>query len=281
MILRGSEVAAGMRSEIREALACLAGPAPRLVILRAGENPGDRAYERGAARTLEGLGMRLHTAALPGDADTGAFLAALHSIHADPDTDGVLVMRPLPAHIDDAAVRAAMDPERDVDGIAPINVARVFMGEDGFCPCTPEAVMAILRHAAVPLAGRRAVVVGRSLVVGRPLAMLLLRENATVTVCHTHTRDLADICRAGDIVVAAAGSPGLIGADHISPGAAVVDVGIRADASGRLLGDVDFEAVRGRCALITPVPGGVGAVTTSVLARHLVQAAARRRGERP
>ena len=171
-----------------------------------------------------------------------------------------------------------IDPAKDLDGISPENIARVFAGDEtGFAPCTAEAVVRMLKSYEVPIEGKRAVIVGRSAVVGRPLAMLLLKEHATVTVCHTRTRDLERVCREAEILVAAAGKPRMIGAAHVREGAVAVDVGINVDENGKLCGDIDFEAVSEKASMATPVPGGVGAVTTAVLAEHLVRAAAMRR----
>ena len=195
----------------------------------------------------------------------------------DMSVHGILLLRPLPEHIDEEAVIAQMDADKDIDGMTPVSLAKVFMGDtSGFAPCTAEAVLRILRHEQISIAGREAVVVGRSLVVGRPVAMMLLKENATVTLCHTRTQGLAQVCRRADILVAAAGQRKMIDGSHVKPGAVVCDVGIHVDDDGRLCGDVD--ALRAQhAAKITPVPGGVGNVTSWLLIEHVVRAAQRMR----
>ena len=187
-----------------------------------------------------------------------------------------MVLRPLPKQICERDIENMISPDKDLDGISPINIAKVFAGDSsGFAPCTAEAVVEVLKANNIKIAGKRAVIVGRSMVVGKPLAMLLMKENATVTVCHTKTADLPGMCRSGEILVAAAGRAKMIGGDYVGAGAAVIDVGINVDDSGRLCGDVDLDAIQEKASMATPVPGGVGAVTTAVLARHLALAAAR------
>ena len=187
---------------------------------------------------------------------------------------GILLFRPLPKHLDGEALRRAIDPRKDVDGMSPLSAAKVFAGEDdGFPPCTPGAVMEMLEHYKVDLKGRNVTIVGRSMVVGRPLAMLMLAKHATVTICHTRTVDMPAVCRRADVLVAAAGKAGMIGADCVTDRSIVVDVGINVDAEGKLCGDVDFGAVEPVVSMISPVPGGVGAVTTSVLAKNVLKAA--------
>ena len=196
--------------------------------------------------------------------------------------DGILVLRPLPEQIVQEDIDRMIHPLKDLDGISPVNIAKVFSGDNtGFAPCTAEAVMDILRLNDIPVAGRRAVIVGRSMVVGRPLAMLFLQENATVTVCHTRTVDLPEICRSAQILVAAAGCAKMVDRTYVGEGAIVVDVGINVDENGHLCGDVDFEDIREQASMATPVPGGIGSVTTAVLAKRLVNAAlAQARAER-
>ena len=250
------------------------GIVPTLAIVRVGERPEDLSYERGALKRCEKVGIRVRQFTLPEESSHGDLLAVIEQINADREIHGCLLFRPLSRHMDEEAVCAALDPAKDVDGITAGSLAAVFTGSGaGYPPCTAQACMEILEHYGCDLTGKRAVVVGRSLVVGKPLAMLLLGKNATVTLCHTRTADLAAECRRAEVLIAAAGAANMIGRDHLAPGQLVLDVGINVDEEGNLVGDVDFAAADEVAAAITPVPGGVGAVTTSVLAAHVLQAA--------
>ena len=276
VLMKGAEVSAGMRESLLAEHAALKerGIDPTLAIVRLGARGDDLAYERGALKRFEGLGFTARVYELPADIAQGDFDAEFARINADPNVHGILLFRPLSCGLSDEAARRTIDPRRDVDGMSPISSAMVFAGvASGFAPCTPGAVMEMLAHYGVDLKGKNVVIVGRSMVVGRPLAMLMLAANATVTICHTRTEDLPGICRRADIVVAAAGKAGTIGADCVTEKSIVVDVGINLGPDGKLCGDVDFEAVSPVVSMISPVPGGVGAVTTSVLARHTLQAA--------
>lgn len=250
------------------------GIVPTLAIVRVGERPEDLSYERGALKRCEKVGIRVRQFTLPEESSHGDLLALIEQINADREIHGCLLFRPLPPQIDEAAICAALDPAKDVDGITAGSLAAVFTGSGaGYPPCTAQACMEILNYYGCDLTGKRAVVVGRSLVVGKPLAMLLLGKNATVTLCHTRTADLAAECRRAEVLIAAAGRASMIGRDHLSPGQLVLDVGINVDEEGNLVGDVDFAAADAIVGAVTPVPGGVGAVTTSVLAAHVLQAA--------
>lgn len=250
------------------------GIVPTLAIVRVGERPEDLSYERGALKRCEKVGIRVKQFTLPKEAGHGDLMEVIQQINADREIHGCLLFRPLPAHIDEESICAALDPAKDVDGITAGSLASVFTGSGaGYPPCTAQACMEILKHYGCDLTGKRAVVVGRSLVVGRPLSMLLLRKNATVTVCHTRTADLPAECRRAEVLIAAAGVANMIGRDHLAPGQMVLDVGINVDQDGNLVGDVDFAAADEIAGAVTPVPGGVGAVTTSVLAAHVLQAA--------
>ncbi|OUN23770.1 bifunctional 5,10-methylene-tetrahydrofolate dehydrogenase/5,10-methylene-tetrahydrofolate cyclohydrolase [Flavonifractor sp. An82] len=250
------------------------GIVPTLAIVRVGERPEDLSYERGALKRCEKVGIHVKQFNLPEEARQEELLEIIEKINADREIHGCLLFRPLPRHMDEEAVCAALDPAKDVDGITAGSLAAVFTGSGaGYPPCTAQACMEILEHYGCDLTGKRAVVVGRSLVVGKPLAMLLLGKNATVTLCHTRTADLAAECRRAEVLIAAAGAANMIGRDHLAPGQLVLDVGINVDEEGNLVGDVDFAAADEVAAAITPVPGGVGAVTTSVLAAHVLQAA--------
>ena len=278
-ILKGAAVTAAIKEQVQELLKDFQGQPPKLAIVRVGERPDDLSYERGAVKRMEGFGLRAQSYAFPEEINGEDFKEAFAAINRDPDVTGILLLKPLPPQIPEREIEAIIDPAKDLDGISPVNMAKVFAGEaDGFAPCTAEAVVEVLKAYGIPISGKRAVIVGRSLVVGRPLAMLLLKENATVTVCHTRTKNLEEECRRAEILVAAAGRAKMLGASHVGEQAVVIDVGINVDEDGKLCGDVDFASIDGRAAMATPVPGGVGAVTTAVLAKHLAQAAKRSRG---
>ncbi len=276
-VLKGADVVKEMNEAMMAQLAARAAAgqdAPKLAIVRVGKRADDLAYERGAVKRFANIGLRTEVYAYPADIRQEDFLAAFRQINDDPDIHGILVFRPLAPQIDDQLVIEAINPGKDVDGISPVNMAKIFAGDSsGFAPCTAAAVMAILDHAGISLKGKRVAVVGRSLVVGKPLSMLLLARDATVTLCHSKTLDLPALCRESDILVACVGKAKLLGAEYIRPGAVVVDVGINVDEEGGLWGDVDFAAAESIAGAITPVPGGVGTVTTSILARQLMKAA--------
>jgi methylenetetrahydrofolate dehydrogenase (NADP+)/methenyltetrahydrofolate cyclohydrolase len=278
VLMKGSEVIASMKDTISRQAESLktAGVTPCLAIVRLGARPDDLAYEKGAVKRCESLGVSCKVMEYDPAITQQQLVEELRKINGDPDIHGILIFRPLPAQIDDKAIRHEISPDKDVDCLSPANEAKVFEGDpSGFAPCTPEAVMRMLKHYGAELSGKRVTVVGRSLVVGKPLAMLLIKENATVTVCHTRTRDLEGVCRSAEILIAAAGKAKMIKASFVSEGQIVVDVGINMDENGNLCGDVDFDAAEKVAAYISPVPGGVGAVTSSVLAEHVVRAAAK------
>lgn len=275
---KGAPVAAALTGQLtaRTEQLTARGVTPTLAIVRVGQRPEDLSYERGARKRCQTIGIAVKQFILPEDSSQQDLLEVIQQVNMDPGIHGCLLFRPLPRHMDEEAVCAALSPAKDVDGITAGSLAGVFTGRgQGFPPCTAQACLELLRHYGYDLTGKRAVVVGRSLVIGRPAAMLLLHENATVTICHTRTADLAAECRRADVLVAAVGRAGAIGADCLAPGQVVIDVGINVDAAGNLVGDVDFAAASALVDAITPVPGGVGAVTTSVLARHVVEAAER------
>lgn len=276
--LLGKKVSASIRAEAEKLLAELSGYVPTLAIVRVGERGDQIAYERGAEHRMERFGLKTRKFIFPEDVSEEVFFQAFREINKNPEIDGILLLKPLPEQLSTKRAEEEIDPEKDLDGISPVNIARVFAGESaGFAPCTAEAAIETLKTYDIPIKGRRAVVVGRSLVVGRTLAMLFLKENATVTICHTQTAQLPEECRKAQILAVAAGRAGLIGADCVSEGCTVIDIGINARADGSLCGDVDIAAIEDRAAGVTPVPGGIGAVTTAVLAKHLLVAALRRR----
>ena len=250
------------------------GIAPALAIVRVGENDADIYYERAAMRRCDAAGIDVRNVILRESVTQEELICAIRELNEDSEVHGVLIFRPLPAHISDEAVRAALDPDKDIDGITEASLGGIFTGSGaGFCPCTAESVMEILRYYGVELEGRRACVIGRSLVIGKPVSQLLMAKNATVTVCHTRTRDLKEETRRADIIVSAAGRAGTVTIGNVTPGQVIVDVGINTDADGGLCGDVVFSDVEPFVNAITPVPGGVGAVTTAVLAMHVIEAA--------
>jgi methylenetetrahydrofolate dehydrogenase (NADP+)/methenyltetrahydrofolate cyclohydrolase len=276
IIMKGSAVAAAMKEQIHKELAGLRlqGVIPGLAIVRVGVRPDDLAYERSAVKKLEGLGIKCRVAAYPENISQPEFIKEFTSVNEDPAIHGVLLFRPLPKHLDETAVKLVIDPHKDLDCLSPVNIAKVFSGDEtGFAPCTPEAVIKVLHYYGITLSGKRVTVVGRSMVVGKPLAMLLVKENATVTICHTKTKNLAETCRNAEIVIAAAGKTKMITAGFVCAHSVVLDVGINVDAAGNLCGDVDYEQVAPLVAAITPVPGGVGTVTALVLGEHVIRAA--------
>lgn len=272
--LKGGVVSAKIKEQVEELLTGLEGRIPKLAIVRLGDRPDDLAYERGALKKMESFGLQAESFSFPRDITGEAFMEEFAKINGNPDIDGILLLRPLPEQIRKKDIEHRIDPGKDLDGISPENIARVFAGDDsGFAPCTAEAVVEVLKANDIALAGKRVTVVGRSVVVGRPLSMLMLKENATVTICHTRTENLKETCKHAEILVAAAGCAKMLDASYVGEGAVVVDVGINVDKDGKLCGDVDFASLKGTASMATPVPGGVGAVTTAVLARHLVLAA--------
>lgn len=250
-----------------------AGVVPTLAIVRLGEEGSQLSYQRNATRKCESIGARVLSFDLPESSSQEELLALIESINTRRDIHGCLILRPLPGHIDERAVCEALAPEKDLDCATALSLAAVFSGRGaGYPPCTAQACLEMLDHYQVDVAGKHVVVVGRSLVVGRPVSLLLQARNATVTMCHSRSVGLPELCRRADVLVVAAGKAGLIGAEHLSPGQTVIDVGINA-VGDKLCGDVRFEEAEGIVAAVSPVPGGVGAVTTAVLAKHLVQAA--------
>ena len=277
--LKGAEVSAKIKDQVQEIVEKLDGHVPTAAIVRVGERPDDLSYEKGVIKKIASFGMEAKTYVFPEDISEEEFLEEFRKINADESVDGILLFMPLPKHMNGKLFESAIDPVKDLDGISPVNRAKVFAGEaDGFAPCTAEAVIEVLKAFEIPMAGKRAVVVGRSMVVGRPLSMLFLKENATVTVCHTRTADLKEECKRAEILVAAAGKAKMLDKEYVADGAVVIDVGINVDENGKLCGDVKWEGLDEAASAATPVPGGVGAVTTAVLCKHLAQAALRRRG---
>ena len=278
VLMKGADVANAMKEVLINKVESLKekGVNPCLTIVRVGNRPDDLSYERGAKKRMETIGIECRILELPEDIQQEDFEKEFAAVNDDPTVHGILLFRPLPNHLDEEPVIASVNPEKDMDCMSPVNMAKVFSGdESGYAPCTAEAVMEMFAHYGIDLTGKQVTVVGRSMVVGKPLAMMLLKKNATITVCHTRTADLPETCRNAEILVAAAGKAKMITADMVGEGAVVADVGINVDESGNLCGDVDFEAVEPKASYISPVPRGVGSITTSVLAKHVVRAATR------
>ncbi len=278
--LRGLPAAKNIQERITERLVeykksdDYPGRLPTLGIVRVGNREDDLAYEKSAVKKIDSLGMQVKVFEFAQDISCEEFLKEFKSINDNPDIDGILLFSPLPKSIDEKKVLKILSPDKDLDGLTLYNQAKLYVGEkDGFVPCTADAVIQLLKFAGVELEGKKVAVVGRSPVIGKPVSMMLTAENATVTICHSKTKDLKGTCKDSDIVVAATGRARMIDADYIGDGAIVIDVGINVDEDGNMCGDVDFENVVNKAALVTPVPGGVGSVTTTILASHLLDAA--------
>jgi methylenetetrahydrofolate dehydrogenase (NADP+) / methenyltetrahydrofolate cyclohydrolase len=286
-VIDGAAIAADLRARVAAAVADLSGQdvTPGLAVVLVGENPASQVYVRNKARQTVEAGMRSFDHTLSADVSEGALLDLIARLNADPAVDGILVQLPLPPQIDTQKVIEAIDPEKDVDGFHPVNAGRLMTGVPGLAPCTPLGCLMLIRSVRPDIAGLDAVVVGRSNIVGKPMAQLLIAESCTVTVAHSRTRDLPDVCRRADILVAAVGRPEMIRGDWIKHGAVVIDVGINrvphpaaGEGKTRLVGDVAFAEAKETASAITPVPGGVGPMTIACLLRNTVEAACRRRG---
>jgi methylenetetrahydrofolate dehydrogenase (NADP+)/methenyltetrahydrofolate cyclohydrolase len=280
-LLDGNALAKKVRAEVAkavEAFLAQTGRCPGLHVVMVGEDPGSDIYVRNKRRDCEKVGMVSEEHRLPADTGLDALVGLIERLNADDRVDGIIVQLPLPKHLDANEVIAAIDPDKDVYGFHPVNLGRLVAGMPGLVPCTPSGCMRLLDEGGVQLAGADAVVVGRSTIVGKPMAHLLLQRHATVTVCHSRTRDLAAVVGSADVLIAAVGKPGLIRGAWVKPGAAVVDVGINRRDDGSLVGDVDFAAAAERAAWLTPVPGGVGPMTRACLLENTIRAARRRAG---
>ena len=276
--LLGKEVNADLNGQIIDRVNALKdkGVVPTLGIIRVGEKDADLSYERGATKRCEKLGVEYKKFVFLENVSQEELMGAIDQVNKDSSIHGVLIFRPLPKTLDEKAVIAALDPEKDIDGITDGSMVGVYTGQKkGFPPCTAQAVMEILRHYQVDLKGKKAVVIGRSLVIGKPVAMMLLKQNATVTICHTKTKDMAAEAREADVLVVAAGHRDVVDDTFVRPRQMVIDVGINVNDEGKLCGDVSYDKVEPIVDAITPVPGGVGSVTTSVLVSHVVEAAER------
>lgn len=276
IILKGSQVAKDMMEKLTKEIKDLKEKniLPHLGIVRVGNREDDLAYERSAKKRMESIGIMCTVFEFPEDIKQEEFAKELERINDNSSIHGILLFRPLPKHLNEKELQLIINTLKDVDCMNPINIAKVFSGDNlGYAPCTAEAVMELLDYYNINVEGLRVTVIGRSMVVGKPLAMLMLKKNATVTICHTKTKNLEEVCRESDILVAAAGKAKAINERFIKEGSIVIDVGINIDDEGNLCGDVDYESVVDKVAYITPVPGGVGSITTLVLAKHVIKGA--------
>ena len=274
-IMDGKAVAKSIREGLKEEVEGLKkkGIHPGLAVVLVGENPASMVYVKNKGEACRSAGIYSEEHKLPAETKEADLLGLINQLNKDPRIHGILVQLPLPAHINKDRILASVSPEKDVDGFHEINMGRLLIGQEGLVPCTPLGIMQLLEHYHIPVEGRFAVVVGRSNIVGKPVAMMLLQRNATVTICHTRTKNMGEVCRMADILIAAAGRPGMITADMIREGAVVIDVGINRLDTGKLAGDVDFESASKKAGWITPVPGGVGPMTIAMLLYNTVKAA--------
>jgi len=274
-ILDGKSLAASIRLDLKKRAQALVqrGVRPGLAVILAGDDPASKVYVRNKTQACEDVGVRSQQIDYPASVTQEELIGRVKELNADPAVHGILVQLPLPKHIDSARVLESIAPEKDADGFHAANLGALLAGRSGVVPCTPLGCMRLIEHAGVPIAGAHAVVVGRSNIVGKPVAQLLLQKDATVTICHSKTRDLAAVCRSADILVAAIGRAKFVKAEMVKPGACVIDVGINRLPDGKLAGDVDTDAVRQIAGAITPVPGGVGPMTIAMLLENCINAA--------
>ncbi len=275
MIISGKELSAKLKTRLAEEVSTFParyGRVPHLVVILVGEDPGSVSYVTGKAKACDAVGIRNTTLRRPADTTEQELLGMIDELNNDTEVDGILVQLPLPKHISEAKVIEAISREKDVDGFHPLNVAALWQKQSCILPCTPKGIIKMLHEAGVAISGKRAVVIGRSNIVGLPVAKLLLDENATVTVAHSRTQNLAELCRQAEILVVAIGRPKFVTADMVSEGTVVIDVGVNRDPdTGKLCGDVDFAAIEPKASVITPVPGGVGPMTITCLMENTVQ----------
>ncbi|MEE0964387.1 MAG: bifunctional methylenetetrahydrofolate dehydrogenase/methenyltetrahydrofolate cyclohydrolase FolD [Ruminococcus bromii] len=275
-IIDGKKVSAEVKEEVRQQTLKLKethGITPGLAVVIVGDDPASRVYVNNKKKACELVGFKSEEYALPAETTQQELLNLVETLNNKDDINGILVQLPLPKHLDDKAVIAAINPKKDVDAFHAVNVGKIMLGEYDFLPCTPAGVMEMLHSYNIEVSGKNCVVIGRSNIVGKPMAMLLLHENGTVTICHSRTKNLAEVTKQADILVAAVGRPKFVTADMVKDGAVVIDVGMDRDENGKLCGDVDFENVKDKCSCITPVPGGVGPMTIATLMKNTLKAA--------
>ena len=274
-IIDGKKVSAQVKEEVRKQTLELKeayGITPGLAVVLVGDDPASRVYVNNKKKACEVVGFKSEEYALPASTTQEELLELVNILNNKQDINGILFQLLLPEHLDDKAVIEAINPQKDVDAFHAVNVGKIMLGEYDFLPCTPSGVMEMLHAYDIPVSGKNCVVIGRSNIVGKPMAMLLLHENGTVTICHSRTKNLAEVCRGADILVAAVGKPKFVTSDMVKEGAVVIDVGMDRDENGKLCGDVDFENVKDKCSAITPVPGGVGPMTIAVLMKNTLKA---------
>ena len=274
-IIDGKKVSAEVKANVKrltDELKAKHNITPGLAVVIVGDDPASRVYVNNKKKACEAVGFISEEYALPAETTQEELLALVDTLNTRENINGILVQLPLPGHLDDKAVIAAINPQKDVDAFHAVNVGKIMLGDYEFLPSTPAGVMEMLRSYQIPVEGKECVVIGRSNIVGKPMGMLLLHENGTVTICHSRTKNLAEVCRRADILVAAVGIPKFVKADMVKEGAVVIDVGMDRDENGKLCGDVDFEAVKDKCSFITPVPGGVGPMTIAMLMQNTLRA---------
>ncbi len=274
-IIDGKKISAEIRAEITDEVKAMKaeGIHPGLAVIIVGENPASQVYVRNKGKACEEVGIYSEIIRMPEETTEEALLAKIDELNARSEISGILVQLPLPKHISEEKVIAAIAPEKDVDAFSEVNVGKIMIGNHHFLPCTPAGVMELIRRSGIEIAGKQAVVIGRSNIVGKPQAMLLLHANATVTICHSRTANLAEVCRNADILVVAIGKADFVTADMVKPGACVIDIGMNRKADGKLTGDVDYASVSEVAGAITPVPGGVGPMTITMLLKNTLTAA--------
>lgn len=272
-IIDGKKISAEIKEELKQEVAAMKaeGKEIALAVIQVGEDPASSVYVRNKKKACEYIGIQSVSYEIPEDSTQQELLDLVEKCNKDPEINGILVQLPLPAHMDEDAVIHAIDTKKDVDGFHPVSVGNMVIGNDGFLPCTPAGIIELLKRSGAEISGKECVVVGRSNIVGKPMAMLLLRENGTVTVCHSRTRNLREVCSRADILVVAIGKPKFIDASYVKEGAVIIDVGIHRNEHNKLCGDVDFDAVKEKTSAITPVPGGVGPMTIAMLMKNCVQ----------
>lgn len=279
-IINGKEVSQSIKDELKVEVASLKekGIIPGLSVILVGDDPASHSYVKGKAKASDEVGIKSEVIRKEDTISQEELLAEVNRLNNDPSVHGILVQLPLPKHIEEEAIINAINPAKDVDGFHPMNVGKMVIGEDAFLPCTPHGIIELIKRTGTDLKGKHAVVVGRSNIVGKPVSILLLREHATVTICHSKTKNLKEITQQADILVAAIGKAQIITEEYVSPGTLVIDVGVNRIESGKLVGDVDFEGVSKVASFITPVPGGVGPMTITMLMKNTVEAAKRING---
>ena len=272
-IIDGKKISAEIKDELKQEVAAMKaeGKEIALAVIQVGEDPASSVYVRNKKKACEYIGITSVSYEIPEDSTQQELLDLVEKCNKDPKINGILVQFPLPPHMDEDAVIHAIDPKKDVDGFHPVSVGNMVIGNDGFLPCTPAGIIELLKRSGVEIGGKECVVVGRSNIVGKPMSMLLLRENGTVTVCHSRTRNLREVCSRADILVVAVGRPKFIDASYVKEGAVIIDVGIHRNENNKLCGDVDFDAVKEKTSAITPVPGGVGPMTIAMLMKNCVK----------